>query len=65
MCELAEAQLEKLSSEGYRFASQKVDIVTDDALMARYGIRIPVLRRGSDGAELNWPFEPRDIIALL
>lgn len=31
------------------------DIVGDEALIERYGIRIPVLRR-PDGAELGWPF---------
>ena len=28
----------------------------DDALEARYGARVPVLRRTADGAELDWPF---------
>ncbi|HEY4294382.1 glutaredoxin family protein [Luteibacter sp.] len=28
----------------------------DESLEARYGARVPVLRR-SDGAELDWPFD--------
>jgi hypothetical protein len=28
----------------------------DETLEARYGTRVPVLRR-SDGAELDWPFD--------
>lgn len=28
----------------------------DEALEARYGMRVPVLRRETDGAELDWPF---------
>lgn len=44
--------------------AQEIDIIDDATLLERYQIRIPVLQR-SDGAELNWPFEPtavRDFI---
>jgi len=37
------------------FDSQWVD--DDDALEARYGTRVPVLRDGEDGRELDWPFD--------
>ena len=42
-----------------------MDIADDDALMARYGLTIPVLRREDSGAELNWPFGPAQVVALL
>lgn len=42
----------------------EVDIADDDELMARYGVRIPVLRR-ADGAELDWPFDATAVRALL
>lgn len=29
-----------------------------DALEARYGARVPVLRDTATGAELDWPFDP-------
>ncbi len=29
----------------------------DDALEARYGIRVPVLRDEDSGRELEWPFD--------
>ena len=29
----------------------------DEALEARYGERVPVLRDGRDGRELDWPFD--------
>jgi len=29
----------------------------DDALEARYGIRVPVLRDDASGRELDWPFD--------
>jgi hypothetical protein len=42
----------------------RVDIERDDGNEARYGTRIPVLRRPGDGAELDWPFTPEDARAL-
>ena len=38
--------------------------LNDDALEARYGIRVPVLRRG-DGAELDWPFDVEAVRAFV
>jgi hypothetical protein len=29
----------------------------DEALEARYGTRVPVLRDSANGAELDWPFD--------
>lgn len=42
---------------------QDVDIAEDDALMARYGTRIPVLAQGAE--ELGWPFGQDDIVKWL
>jgi hypothetical protein len=33
-----------------------IDIADDEALVEKYGIRIPVLKRARDGEELGWPF---------
>lgn len=56
LCEQAVAlSLPLLESEG--IALREVDIADDDALMEAYGIRIPVLREQSSGAELGWPFD--------
>lgn len=52
LCDLALAVLAEARLPD--FASTWID--DDDALEARYGIRVPVLRRG-DGAELDWPFD--------
>ncbi len=41
----------------------EVDIVDDDRLMTRYGVRIPVLCR-ADGAELGWPFDAAAVRTL-
>ena len=37
----------------------------DAGLEARYGARVPVLRREHDGAELDWPFEDGALRAFL
>ena len=38
---------------------QSVFIDDDDALEARYGLRVPVLRDADRGMELDWPFDAR------
>jgi hypothetical protein len=37
----------------------------DDALEARYGERVPVLRDDERGLELDWPFDADALRALL
>lgn len=53
LCELAQALLQTAG-----LIAQQIDIDSDPALGARYGLRIPVLRY-PDGRELDWPF-PQD-----
>ena len=64
LCEQAEALLQQASREGPVLAFIKVDISDSEDLMARYGVRIPVLKR-RDGAELGWPFGPAELTAFL
>ena len=45
LCEAAEALLARLAAE-YPLTLTRVDIAQDEALLARYGERIPVLRLG-------------------
>ncbi|MBA3929794.1 MAG: NrdH-redoxin [Xanthomonas sp.] len=44
---------------------ESVFIDEDDALEARYGIRVPVLHRSDTGAELGWPFDADAVSAFL
>lgn len=53
-CHLCEQAADLLTVAGHSF--RHVDISDSDALFARYGVLIPVLRR-EDGEELNWPFD--------
>ena len=39
-----------------------VDIADDEALLARYGTRIPVL--ACRGREIGWPFNADDVLEL-
>lgn len=59
LCELAQALLHAQGID-----HEPVDIAGDDALVERYGVRIPVVRR-PDGAELGWPFDARRLADFL
>jgi glutaredoxin len=56
LCEQAEAVLHAAG-----VTAEYTDIAEDEALLEKYGMRIPVVRRVDNGTELNWPF---DIAAL-
>lgn len=59
-CHLCDQVWERLAAAGVAdFESLWID--GDAALEARYGVRIPVLRREQDGAELDWPFTGEDV----
>jgi len=56
LCELAEALLvSQLNAQLHTV--DVVDIATDDLLLARYGIRIPVLINTDSKREIQWPFD--------
>lgn len=42
-----------------------VDIAENDELLETYGIRIPVLKRADNGAELGWPFDVSAVLRFL
>lgn len=44
---------------------ESVFIDGDDALEARYGIRVPVLHKTATGMELDWPFDAARLQAFL
>ncbi len=62
-----------LCETAYQLVAQIMDTdnlevveISDDAfLLARYGLKIPVLQRKDTQAELNWPFTTADIIQFL
>jgi Glutaredoxin-like domain (DUF836) len=62
LCELAHALLLPLPN-GFRL--EIIDIAEDEAKLAQYGTRIPVLHRQDTKAELNWPFSAKEVALLL
>ena len=55
-CHLCDLALEVLAEA--RFPDFESVFIDDDAaLEAAYGIRVPVLRDGATGRELDWPFD--------
>ncbi len=64
LCEQAEALVVMALGDGAGCTVEEVDISDSDALMARYGERIPVLAH-PDGRELNWPFSASDVARFL
>ncbi|SEK92232.1 glutaredoxin family protein [Halomonas daqiaonensis] len=62
LCEQLEALLATLCHERYRL--ERVEISDDEALVARYGMRIPVLVDEA-GVELDRGMEPERLVAWL
>jgi len=55
-CHLCDLALDVLAAARAP-AFDSVFIDDDDALEARYGVRVPVLRDDARGVELDWPFD--------
>lgn len=55
LCEEAQVVIAQVI-QGKNVTLTEVDIVTDNALLALYAERIPVLKK-LHGSELDWPFD--------
>ncbi len=64
LCEQAEALVVMALRNGATCSVEDIDISESDALMARYGERIPVLAH-PDGRELSWPFSASEVAQFL
>ena len=63
-CHLCDQALAVLAAAGVPdFESVWID--DEPALQARYGERVPVLCNATTDTELDWPFDPQAIKALL
>ncbi len=63
LCEVAEAVLMPFVEHG--LLVELVDIAEREDWVEDYGLRIPVLRRNDNGAELEWPFEAEQVAHFL
>lgn len=55
LCEIAAQLIVQLRSVR-EISLVEIDIATDERLVARYGMRIPVVSRDDTLQELGWPF---------
>jgi glutaredoxin len=62
LCDQAEALLQRAAA-ARKLEWRYVDIADDDALVEKYGTRIPVLLT-AQGTEIGWPFSLLDILRL-
>ncbi len=65
-CHLCDLALEQLQTLQQRVPVElnSIEIGDDDALVAEYGTRIPVVQVPNN-AELGWPFELSELLAFL
>lgn len=60
-CHLCDLAIDVLANaRAPEFSSVFID--NDNALEARYGERVPVLREELSGRELNWPFDAANVM---
>lgn len=63
LCEQAVAIIQPLLPEDV--AVELIDISESDALIERYGVRIPVIADSTSGRELGWPFDAQQFLDFL
>ncbi len=64
LCEQALDLLNALSLE-LDLVINEIDSIDSDELVARYGIRIPVITRADSDIDLGWPFNEATLKAFL
>ena len=64
-CHLCDEAEELIAAVAPQAEIEKVDIEPELALVHRYGLRIPVIRRADSGAELDWPTDAEGLRQFL
>ncbi|MGB0467434.1 MAG: glutaredoxin family protein [Pontibacterium sp.] len=64
LCEVAEGVLVS-TLDAAAYIVDEIDIAEDDAMIEKYGIRIPVLVDEASGKELGWPFDQAELLNFL
>lgn len=64
LCDEAE-KIVRTAARARRFSWRYVDIANDEALVARYAERIPLLRASNGEREIGWPFGLLDVLRLV
>lgn len=63
LCEEAARMLPHVEQQ-FGVSVRVIDIASDEALVERYGVRIPVLLNPANDRELGWPFQYQDLPSL-
>ena len=56
-CHLCELAWELVIAQGLVSKMTQVEIIHDENDIARYGIRIPVIKNNNTEKEIGWPFD--------
>ncbi|MCA6059642.1 glutaredoxin family protein [Thalassolituus sp. ST750PaO-4] len=64
LCDLAQAVIVNVAGQ-ISLDVYVEDIAETEALVERYGLRIPVLLNEQNGAELDWPFDETQLLNWL
>jgi hypothetical protein len=60
-CHLCEQAWAIVTDQGLVSAMTQVEIIHEEADVARYGIRIPVIKNNLTEKEMGWPFDAEDL----
>lgn len=65
-CHLCEQAMELVKPLlGSEYQLDQIDIIESEELIELYGIRIPVIKRQDNGAEIGWPFDQQQFLEFL
>jgi len=62
---LLHALQEQVHDQGRPLQISEVDIAASEALMAEYGVRIPVISSDSSTGDIGWPFSLEELKQFL
>lgn len=65
LCEDAVSVLEATRAHDATLHWRIVEIANDTELLARYGVRIPVISCDKSPQDLGWPFGPLDVLRYI
>ena len=66
LCEDAQALLQLYKEQSdYEFSVELVEVAESEALVEKYGIRIPVLVHSLSKQELAWPFDMEQLALFI
>ena len=65
LCDQALALLRNIEASGFAIVINEIEIADDNALVEKYGIRIPVVLIDGGDNDLGWPFTEEELQKFL